>query len=61
MRLRPIGLNSPGDMDKTNHILRVLVTPPPRLKMNAGPRNVPVNNDARVTRMRVIVIATRIP
>ncbi len=45
-------LNNLGVIDKTKPMARVLATPPPRLRIKAGPRNVPVNNEERITLIR---------
>jgi hypothetical protein len=52
----PIGLNILGVNLMTRAIEQVLITPAPKLKRNAGPRNVPVINDPIVTRIKVIII-----
>lgn len=56
IRLMPTGPNNPGTVLITRAIETVLITPPPKLSRNAGPRNVPVKNEPTVTRISVIVI-----
>ncbi len=47
--------------EKVSPIAAVLETPPPKLKTKEGPRNVPVNREAKITLISVTVIAVRKP
>lgn len=59
--LMPITPNSLGDRSNTSPIAIVLAIPPPRLRMKAGPRNVPVNKETTIILIRVTVTAGRKP
>lgn len=61
IRLKPIVLNKLGAKNMTTPITSVLVTPPPKLSIKLGPRNVPVNIDERITLIKVTIMATRTP
>ena len=61
IRLSPTGPKSLGNSENVIPIAMVLETPPQKLIIKPGPRNVPMNMDERVTLISVTIIAALNP